>query len=149
MKRSSRLSVALHALVHLAKQPDQTLTSSALATCLMTNPVVVRRVLGALREAGSVAATRGPVGGWQLKSPAEAVTLRAVSEAMGESLLIRVESDPGDRQCGIVRAVDAVMADFLVEAEALLAARLETVTLADLSRSTTHFPFLTGAHQHG
>ncbi len=149
MKRSSRLSVALHALVHLAKQPDQTLTSSALATCLMTNPVVVRRVLGALREAGIVTATRGPEGGWQLKSPAEAVTLRAVSEAMGESLLIRVESDPGDRQCGIVRAVDAVMADFLVEAEALLAARLETVTLADLSRSTTHFPFLTGAHQHG
>jgi DNA-binding IscR family transcriptional regulator len=61
MKRSSRLSIALHALVHLHAQPDKSLTSAALATCLMTNPVVVRRVLGELREAGIVEASKAPM----------------------------------------------------------------------------------------
>ena len=105
-------------------------------------------MLGELREAGIVAATRGAEGGWQLRQPPEQVTVRSVSAALGESLL-RVETDAGDRQCGIVRTVNTVMADFLVEAEALLAARLETVTLADLSRSASSFPSLHGAQHHG
>lgn len=151
MKRSSRLSVALHALVHLAKQPAEALTSSALAECLMTNPVVVRRVLGELREAGIVAAARGHEGGWRLLLAPEAITLRAVYAAMDESL-IRVESDAGDQQCGIVRSVNAVMGEFLADAEALLAARLERVSLADIARSATPNPLHThhhGGHHHG
>ena len=70
MKRSSRLSLALHALVHLHKQPDEAITSTTLAQCLMTNPVVVRRVLGELREAGLVISTKGHDGGWRLLRPA-------------------------------------------------------------------------------
>jgi Rrf2 family protein len=133
MKRSSRLSLALHALVHLHAQPGKTLTSTALATCLMTNPVVVRRVLGELRDAGIVDASKGPNGGWQLKNPAEEITLHQVYTAMGERLLLRVESDPGDASCAIVRSVDRVMTDFLDDAEALLAARLARVRLSDIA----------------
>ena len=133
MKRSSRLSLALHALVHLQAQPDKALTSSALATCLMTNPVVVRRVLGELREAGIVEASKGPNGGWTLAARAEDITLRQVYEAMGERLLLRTESDPGDHGCMIVRSVDRVMTEFLDDAEALLAARLARVRLSDIA----------------
>lgn len=132
MKRSSRLSIALHALVHLHAQPGKSLTSSALATCLMTNPVVVRRVLGELREAGIVDASKGPNGGWSLSRPAADITLQQVYAAMGERLL-RTESDPGDKTCAIVRSVDRVMSDFLDDAEALLAARLARVTLSDIA----------------
>ncbi|HEV7291576.1 MAG TPA: Rrf2 family transcriptional regulator [Devosia sp.] len=150
MKRSSRLSLALHALVHLHKQPDAAITSAALAQCLMTNPVVVRRVLGELREAGIVTATKGHDGGWRLARPAAEVSLRAVYAAMGESLLIRTQSDPGDRQCGIVRAVDSVMTDFLSEAEALLAARLERISLADLAVQALPHPLPAhGTLSHG
>lgn len=133
MKRSSRLSLALHALVHLQAQPERSLTSAALATCLMTNPVVVRRVLGELREAGIVDAAKGPNGGWSLARPAGEITLRQVYEAMGERLLVRTESDPGDVSCAIVRSVDRVMKEFLDDAEALLAARLERTRLSDLA----------------
>ncbi len=134
MKRSSRLSIALHALVHLHAQPGKSLTSSALATCLMTNPVVVRRILGELREAGIVEASKGPNGGWTLSRPASGITLQQVYAAMGERLLLRTESDPGDRTCAIVRSVDRVMSDFLDDAEALLAARLARVTLRDIAK---------------
>lgn len=152
MKRSSRLSLALHALVHLHKQPDIAITSATLAQCLMTNPVVVRRVLGELRDAGIVGAAKGHDGGWRLLRPASEITLRAVYVAMGESLLIRTESDPGDIACGIVRTVNAVMGDFIADAEALLAARLERVSLDDLAREASPhplFPHHQGDHPHG
>lgn len=141
MKRSSRLSIALHALVHLHAQPGKVLTSSALATCLMTNPVVVRRILGALREAGIVDASKGPNGGWTLSRPAEEITLRQVYEAMGERLLVRTQSDPGDVTCAIVRSVDRVMTDFLDDAEALLAARLARVRLSDIASTAMQAGF--------
>lgn len=140
MKRSSRLSLALHALVHLHKQPDQAITSTTLATCLMTNPVVVRRVLGELREAGIVTSTKGHDGGWRLLRPAADISLHTIYAAMGESLLIRTESDPGDHQCGIVSAVNLVMGEFLSDAEALLAARMERVSLDDIARQALPSP---------
>jgi Rrf2 family protein len=151
MKRSSRLSLAIHALVHLHKQPDEAITSSTLAQCLMTNPVVVRRVLGQLRDAGIVGSTKGHDGGWRLLRPASQISLRTVYAAMGENLLIRTESDPGDITCGIVRSVNSVMGEFLADAEALLAARLERVSLEDIARqaspNTLHPQH--GAEHHG
>lgn len=151
MKRSSRLSLALHALVHLQKQPDTAITSATLAQCLMTNPVVVRRALGELREAGIVASTKGHDGGWRLLRPAHEISLRTVYAAMGESLLIRTESDPGDIACGIVRTVNAVMGDFIADAEALLAARLDRVSLADIASQAVPNPLHPhhGNHHHG
>ncbi|MCS6760408.1 MAG: Rrf2 family transcriptional regulator, partial [Candidatus Devosia euplotis] len=147
----SRLSLALHALVHLHQQPDAAMTSATLAQCLMTNAVVVRRVLGELRDAGIVGATKGHDGGWRLLQPADQISLHTIYLAMGENLLIRTTSDPGDRQCGIVRAVDAVMGDFLADAEALLAARLARVSLADIARQATLNPLnpLHGVSRHG
>lgn len=151
MKRSSRLSLALHALVHLHKQPDTAITSATLAQCLMTNPVVVRRALGELRDAGIVASTKGHDGGWRLLRDAREISLRSIYVAMGESLLIRTESDPGDIACGIVRTVNSVMGDFIADAEALLVARLERVSLADIAQQATSHPLSPhqGDHHHG
>lgn len=138
MKRSSRLSVALHGLVHLINRQDNAMTSTELGECMMTNPVVVRRVMGELREAGLVGSTKGHDGGWRLLKPPAEISLRAVYAALGESLLLRTESDPGDKACAIVRSVDAMMGDFLADAEALLAARLERMSLGDLARHASH-----------
>jgi len=132
MKKSARLSVALHALVHLIDRPEP-VTSTTLAECIMTNPVVVRRVMGELREAGLVASSKGHDGGWRLLKTAEAVSLADVHKALGESLLVRTESDPGNPRCTIVKTVDRVMGEFLNDAEALLAARLSRISLADLA----------------
>ncbi|TIN81526.1 MAG: Rrf2 family transcriptional regulator, partial [Mesorhizobium sp.] len=59
MKRNSRLSSTLHILVHMAEKPEQALTSEQLATFIHTNPVVVRRTIAGLRDAGIVTSSRG------------------------------------------------------------------------------------------
>ena len=109
------------------------MTSAELATCLMTNPVVVRRVMGDLRRAGLVSSAKGHNGGWSLVRPPDAISLRDVYAALGERLLVRTETAEGSPTCQIVRAVNSVMADVLDDAEALLAARLSRMSLADLS----------------
>jgi hypothetical protein len=58
---------------------------------------------------------------------------------------------PGNIECGIVRSAKTVMGDFLFDAEALLAARLERVLLDDISRQAQPTPFQPqhGAYHHG
>jgi Rrf2 family protein len=135
MPHSSRFSVALHLLVHLVDAPDPQ-TSEQLAECVGTHAVVVRRTLAGLREAGLVASTRGAGGGWRLASAAAVVTLRDVYAALGERLLGAVDvagSGAPAGGCRIQRAVAGTLDEFLEDAEAMLAARLERITLASLA----------------
>lgn len=133
MKRSNRFSLALHVLVHLAEHPDQAATSEHLAACVRTNPVVVRRALAGLRQAGLVASTAGHGGGWTLARAAESITLRDVYAALGERLLFAIDLGGGNPDCRVQRAVAGTLDDFLQDAEALLAARLSRMTLADVA----------------
>jgi hypothetical protein len=58
---------------------------------------------------------------------------------------------PGDIECGIVRPAKTLMGALLVDAEALLAARLERVSLDDISRQAQRTPLHPqhGAYRHG
>ena len=132
MKRNSKLAASLHALVHMAQAPERAMTSDRIAGWLNTNPVVVRRMIAGLREAGILSATRGPGGGLMLARPASAITLADVVEALGERLAAfggEAES-PG---CLVEAAVNAVLDDTRDDIERLLMARMSTVSLADLA----------------
>ena len=143
MKSSSRLSVALHALAHLAEQPDSPLTSADLARCVRTNPVVIRRTLAGLRDAGMVASTPGPGGGWTLARSAERISIADVSAALGERILLAVDL-AGGPGCSIQKSVSHILDGFLDDAEALLQKQLSRISLADLAaqvrgkRTRTH-----------
>ncbi|HEU0299104.1 MAG TPA: Rrf2 family transcriptional regulator [Longimicrobium sp.] len=133
MKRSNRFSVALHVLVHLAERSGEPATSEQLAACVRTNPVVVRRTLAGLREAGLVASAAGHGGGWTLARDAESVTLADVYAALGERMLFAIDLSGGNPECRVQRAVSGTLDDFLHDAEALLAARLSRLTVADVA----------------
>jgi Rrf2 family protein len=136
MPRSSRFSVALHVLAHLVEDPEPQ-TSEHLAECVSTNPVVVRRTLAGLREAGLVASSRGTGGGWALARDAADITLRDVYAALGERLLQGIDvagpGAPGGGGCVIQRSVAGTLDEFLEDAESVLATRLSRITLASLA----------------
>jgi Rrf2 family protein len=73
--------VAVHVLVFLATS-EEPVPSGLLAASVSTNPVVIRRILGALRREGLVAATPGPRGGFVLARPARSITLDRVHRAV-------------------------------------------------------------------
>jgi DNA-binding IscR family transcriptional regulator len=132
MKRDSRLSSVLHALLHMAER-DAPMTSDDLAQCLGTNPVVVRRTMGLLREAGLVTSDRGHAGGWRIAVDLGAVTLRQLHEALGEPAVFAIGSRNEHPACLVEQSVNAALDDAFAEAEALLLQRFQNITLAELA----------------
>lgn len=132
MKRNRRLSIALHVLVHLAERRHVSRTSEDLARCIGTNPVVVRRTLAGLREAGFVGSVAGPGGGWTLARDPNEMSLGKVCTALGERLLFAVELG-APTGCRVQTAVNGALDEFLQDAEALVLARLDRVSIADLA----------------
>ena len=127
MKRNSRLSLALHALGHMAGDPDRVRPSAEIAAHAGTNPVVVKRVLGRLRAAGLLIAEKGHAGGWRLaRAPAE-ITLADVYLALDERLA--PEAEQAAPRCAVEHALEHRMAAVMEEAERALVARLATMTI--------------------
>ncbi|MBA3642816.1 MAG: Rrf2 family transcriptional regulator [Chloroflexota bacterium] len=132
MKRVNKLVAALHILAHLAAAPVRARTSTELATCLQTNPVVIRRDLAALREAGIVASAKGHGGGWSLARPSAAISLRDVYLALGNRGDRAPVPEPRVPDCLIEATVARALDGVYTEAEALLLQRLGDISLADL-----------------
>ena len=109
------------------------MTSDDLAQCLGTNPVVVRRTMGFLRDAGIVASDRGHAGGWRITADLSAVSLLHLHDALGEPALFAVGNRNDEPGCLVEQTVNAALDQSFAEAEALLRARFEDVTLADLA----------------
>ncbi len=87
MKRDSKLSAVLHVLLHMAEMNDP-VTSESLAAAMHTNPVVVRRLMAGLRQAGFVSSAKGHGGGWVLSCSLAAVTLGDIHNAVGAPALL-------------------------------------------------------------
>jgi DNA-binding IscR family transcriptional regulator len=132
MKRDSRLSSVLHALLHMAEKGGP-MTSEALAKCLGTNPVVVRRTMGFLRDAGLVASDRGHAGGWRIAVDLKRVTLRQLHEALGEPAIFAIGNRNETPGCLVEQAVNAALDGAFADAEALLLERFAEISLADLA----------------
>lgn len=131
MKRDSRLSLALHVLLHMSEL-SVAVTSDDLGTMLDANPVVLRRTLGGLRDAGIVRSEKGHGGGWSIARDLAHVTLAEVYDALGDITLFGIGHRDDQPTCPIERAVNRALGDTLAEAEQLVKARLRSVMVADL-----------------
>ncbi|MEL6921069.1 MAG: Rrf2 family transcriptional regulator [Pseudomonadota bacterium] len=131
MKRNSRLSLALHTLSHMAGNPDEVRTSKTIAEHAGTNPVVVRRVLGRLREAGLLTAEKGHAGGWRLARPPESITLADVYLALDERL-VAPNTDAHATDCSVEHALFQRVTTVLEDVEQSLVQRLSETSIAEV-----------------
>lgn len=132
MKRDSRLSGVLHLLLHMAEH-DGPVTSEVMAKAMTTNPVVIRRIMAGLRDAGFVRSEKGHGGGWTIARDLAAITLRDVYAALGSPELFAMGNRTDAPGCLVEQAVNAALDTAFCEAEALLLDRFGAVTLAQLS----------------
>lgn len=122
----------LHLLIHLDRA-DGPMTSEAAAAMLGTNPVVVRRTLAGLRDAGIVRSTKGHAGGWTLSRPLDDLRMLDVYKALGEPRIFAIGlADPAP-ECLVEQAVNASMSEALRRAELLLVEQLSNITLGDIA----------------
>jgi DNA-binding IscR family transcriptional regulator len=132
MKQNSQLSDVLHVLLHMA-EGDGPSTSETLAAAMQTNPVVLRRLMGGLRDAGFVVSEKGHGGGWLLSCALDRITLGDVYQALGAPPLVSLGFREVRPTCLVSQAVNDALTGAVQEAEALLLKRFGAVTLATLS----------------
>jgi len=128
----ARLSRMLHLLIHMDRM-DGPLTSDAAAIMLGTNPVVIRRTMAGLRDAGYVRSVKGHGGGWSLTAKLDDITMLDVHRALGENRIFALGPADPDPACLVEQAVNSSLESAMREAEALLLERLADVSLADIA----------------
>jgi Rrf2 family protein len=133
LRTDSRLSRVLHALIHMARA-EGPLTSEDLAAMLRTNPVVVRRLLGGLRESGYVQSEKGHGGGWVLTADLDTITLLDVYRAVGAPPLFSELVSEDHPECLIERSVNAHLSATLRQAEQAILENFGRLTLAMVAK---------------
>lgn len=123
----------LHVLLHMARH-EGPMTSEAIAAMLGTNPVVVRRTMAGLRDAGYVRSDKGHRGGWMISCDLERVSLLDVHHAVGGPKIFAIGNEHSNPDCALEQVVNEAVGDALRDAEALLVARLGAISLAELGR---------------
>jgi DNA-binding IscR family transcriptional regulator len=132
MRHDTKLSGVLHVLLHMI-EAGGAVTSERLAAMMATHPVVVRRIMAGLREAGFVASEKGHGGGWRIAADPAAVSLADIYRALGAPALFAMGHRSENPACLVEQAVNASLDQALHEAEAVLLARFAEVSLAELA----------------
>ena len=131
MNTSSRFYVAIHLLVVLALRKKA--KSDEMAWSVNTNPVVIRRLLSELREAGLVHSQTGPNGGSTLAKSPEQITLLDVYDAVEPGHLFHPNYNVPPAACPIGHNMGDCLCDVLDETRDAVRAVLARKTIAQIA----------------
>ena len=134
MQISSRFTVALHILTAIDQfSKDYKVTSDFLAGSIGTNPVIVRRLLGNLKDAGMITVPRG-TGGCELAKPLEKITFLDVYQAIDpieENQLFHFHENPNP-ECPVGRNIHSLLEGKLESIQQAMENQMKQYTVADL-----------------
>ena len=134
MNSNSRYTVAIHILTLLAYCGTEPLTSEFIAGSVHTNPVVIRRLLAAFRDAGWVASQGGPGGGWRLQRDPELVNLADIHRVVEGCALFQLHASEPNPLCPVGRNIQHTLTGIFQDALDVLERHLAQTTLASLVR---------------
>jgi len=132
---SSRVAVAVHVLAYMAWKRSEAVTSERIAASVNTNPVVVRRIVGALRNAGMVTVQPGVGGGATLAREPREISILDVYRAVedGDELFSLHHSEPS-QSCNIGGNIRDVLRPIFCSAHRAMESVLAQVSVADVGR---------------
>ncbi|WP_088012373.1 Rrf2 family transcriptional regulator [Gottfriedia acidiceleris] len=133
MKISSRFTVAVHILSLVTIENSTLCTSEWIAGSVNTNPVVIRRVMGKLKNAGLIQVRRG-TGGASLQKPLNEITLLDVYKAVEvveEGELFQFHEKPNPN-CPVGANIQAVLELILNRAQEAMEKILDEITMEEL-----------------
>ena len=141
MQISSRFTIAIHIFTCIEALKDEyKMTSDFLALSINVNPVIIRRLLGQLKEAGLITVQRGS-GGASLAKPAEEITLLDVFnavESLDNNKLFHFHENPNP-QCPVGRSIHPVLDGRLDQIQAAMEREMQSITLADIFADTKKY----------
>jgi Rrf2 family protein len=133
----------MHVLAVLAYKEGEPVTSELLACSVNTNPVVIRRLLLILQEAGLVETRKGAGLGSRLSRPAEKIDLAEVYRAVeSEDLFVLPAREPNP-ECPVGHCIQTALETIFASAQRAMEQELARTTLADVVRAIEETCFKT------
>ena len=136
MAANSRFAMGVHALALLASDPERTVTSEEIAAGIDPNPVVVRRILSALQEAGLVSSQKGPTGGSRLAQSAKKISLAEIYQAIEKKPVFEVPYSSSKVKNAHAKKVAGAVKDVFRAADAAVVAELAGISLGQIVKKT-------------
>jgi Rrf2 family protein len=131
---NQQFTFAVHIMTALAFSPGEVIGSQTLAASVNTNPVVVRRLLLALRRAGLIETFTGKHGGARLGTKPREISLVDIYDAVEPRPVIAVNERKALRKCRVSCNMKAIMSRVAESTEAAVRKHLRRITLAQLVR---------------
>lgn len=134
MAGNTKFAVALHVILVLAKHEGGYISSDLLAESVRTNPVVIRRLLGILSDAGLVETKAGKAGGARLARGVEEITAYDIYLAVLDDELFPKPDKGENRECVVSCSMKRILDEVSERASGGLKATLGTLSVGELLR---------------
>lgn len=131
MSINSQFAVAIHILTLLALE-EKPLTSKRISESVNTNPVVVRRIVGALQEANIVKTIMGAEGGTLLIQDPANITLLDIFQATGQGEALILPNAAPNHDCPCGANIQPAVLPLFDRAQAALEDELATMKLSEV-----------------
>ena len=140
MQITSRFTLATHIMISIAYfEKDRKVTSNFLAASSNTNPVIIRKILGQLKEAGLVNVKAG-VGGAFLNKDQKDITLYDIFYAVHaiDDNFFNFHKDP-NCQCPVGKNIHTVLDSHLDKIQNAMDLEMKKTSLFDLIEETINY----------
>jgi Rrf2 family protein len=132
MSTNSRFAVAVHVMTLMAWSGDEPLKSDQVADSVNTNPVVIRRMLCDLAEAGLVVSQTGSLGGSRLVGDPAKTTLLDIYHALEYKGVFSLNRQRPSRECPVGVNIETVLGDVMAEVDSAVESVLAKITISDM-----------------
>jgi Rrf2 family protein len=131
---NQQFTFAVHIMTVLACSPGEVIGSQTLAASVNTNPVVVRRLLLALRRARLIETFTGKHGGARLRKKPNQISLVEIYDAVESPQVILVNERKALKRCHVSCQMKSIMSSVAESTDRAVRKHLRGITLAQLVR---------------
>ena len=127
--------MAVHVLAVLAYKEGDPVTSSGLAGSVITNPVIIRRLLLSLQRARLIETRKGAGAGPRLSRSPQRINLAEIYRAVDDPEPFGSPSKKPNAECPVGHCIRKTLDKVFSSAERAMERDLEKTTLADVVRA--------------
>ncbi|UKB78873.1 Rrf2 family transcriptional regulator [Chryseobacterium sp. MEBOG07] len=117
---NTRFATAVHIMTLLAKSPQEWLTSEWVAGSINVNPVIVRKEISVLKEAGLIISRQGKEGGSQIAKNADVITISEIYKAVKNTEVLGKKNQNPNPACSVGKEINIHLNTLFEETDRLV-----------------------------
>ncbi|GAB0155820.1 Rrf2 family transcriptional regulator [Chryseobacterium sp. Alg-005] len=130
---NTRFATAVHIMTLLEKSPQEWLTSEWMAGSININPVIVRKELSVLREAGLIISRQGKEGGSRLARNPESISISEIYSAVKNTEVLGKKNQNPNPACSVGKEINVHLNTLFDETDQLVIRFLGNKSLKEFS----------------